>query len=440
MIMNIKLYPPLAIHEIGGRENQEDFIYPALNCASIEDSLYIVCDGMGGHEHGEVASSTFAKALAWFFEGRVSPDVVLTDQTLRDAIDYAYTQLDAVDDGNMKKMGTTLTMLYFHSGGVTAAHIGDSRIYHVRPGAGLLYVSRDHSLVFDLYQSGEITHEEMKTHTGKNVITRAVQPGVDNRVQPDIIHITDVQPGDWFCLCSDGILEQLDDEDLAALLLSNESDEKKRKLLIAATADNSDNHSAYLIHVDAVTYEVDNRISDINEEQTSRFNALNIKPVNAPISNEEDDVEMIPPPYHPREHTQTQNNNNNRKWLLLLLLIALVIGAGIWLISRNDKNNDGVEHSSCVDATNDSIVIHNSGSRIRPIQREHDSSQRKEVKITAPASPKALSPAVKQKSKDSSNSIPPKINPKILKNGIPNVTKKPMDNHKPIDEKTNQDT
>ena len=80
--MIIKLYTPLAIHELGKRDNQEDFIYPAVGDTRHEDCLFIVCDGMGGHEHGEVASSTFAKALARFFEGRVSPDVVLADQTL----------------------------------------------------------------------------------------------------------------------------------------------------------------------------------------------------------------------------------------------------------------------------------------------------------------------------------------------------------------------
>ena len=175
--MIIKLYQPQAIHEMGQRKNQEDFIYPALGDATASDCLYIVCDGMGGHEHGEVASMTFATALARFFEARVSPDIVLTDAMITDAIDSAYAQLDAVDDGNYKKMGTTLTILYFHRGGVTAAHIGDSRIYHIRPGVGLLYVSRDHSLVFDLYQSGEISYGEMKTSPQKNLITRTVQPG-----------------------------------------------------------------------------------------------------------------------------------------------------------------------------------------------------------------------------------------------------------------------
>lgn len=350
--MIIKLYQPHTIHELGKRDNQEDFIYPVQGHVTAKDSLFIVCDGMGGHEHGELASGTFANALARFFEGRISPDVVLVDQTLIDGIEFAYSQLDAVDDGNLKKMGTTLTLLYFHRGGVTAAHIGDSRIFHIRPGKGLLYVSRDHSLVFDLFQSGEITYDEMRTHSSKNVITRAVQPGKENRVQPDIIHITDVQPGDYFYMCSDGMLEQMEDDELVQLLSSKGSDEKKRQQLIEATADNSDNHSAYLIHVESATREAsDAALAVTNEEKTSRCNALNIMQVNARQSQEED-VKMVPPPYQPRENEPERSNksSNLRKWLPLLMITVLVIGAWIW------HNNRQQESFPVVQKVSDTIV------------------------------------------------------------------------------------
>ena len=322
--MNIKLYPPLAIHELGQRGNQEDTIFPARGKATPEDCLFVVCDGMGGHEHGEVASETFATALARFFEGRVSPDVVLTDQTLADAIEAAYLQLDAVDDGNFKKMGTTLTLVYFHRGGVTAAHIGDSRIYHIRPGVGPLYVSRDHSLAYDLYLSGEISFDEIKTFPQKSVLSRVVQPGEDNRVRPDVIHITDVEPGDYFYLCSDGMLEQMDDEELVKLLSTADSDEQKLKQLIAATADNQDNHSAYLIHVKEVKREKNDALIADNEEKTARCNALNIMPAaEAPTdlaAAEERDRELLAP------ETATVKS---KRWLWWLVLLALLAAAAI---------------------------------------------------------------------------------------------------------------
>ena len=332
--MKIKIYPPLAIQEMGNRDNQEDYIYPECGKATINDHLFIVCDGMGGHEKGEVASQTFAEALADYFNANASGDSVLKDSVIAAALDHAYSKLDAADSGSYKKMGTTLTLLYFHRGGVTAAHIGDSRIYHLRPGKKLLYVSRDHSLVFDLYQSGEITYGEMKTSLQKNVITRAVQPGEDNRVKPDIIHITDVKPGDYFFMCSDGMLERMDDDDVLKLFSGSGDDEKKRKKLITDTASNQDNHSAYIIHVQDVIHEPDDAIT-VNEENTARFNVLNMKPLNTNTtiqSEEEDNDSTVMASSTPVESAPTTVRSRKKSsWLWWALLIAAIVAAAAWL-------------------------------------------------------------------------------------------------------------
>ena len=298
--MKITIHQPLYIFEIGQRANQEDSLYPAGEKATSEDRLFVLCDGMGGHEHGEVASQTVCKALGnWSSDNEVQAQL-LTDNQLLAALEYAYNALDTKDNGGIKKMGTTLTLLYIHARGITAAHIGDSRIYHIRPqssspsgrlGGAILYQSRDHSLVFDLFQSGEISHEEMATFPQKNIITRAMQPGEENRMRPDIVHITDVQPGDYFYMCSDGMLEQMTNEELAALLSSDISDEEKRSQLIKATANNKDNHSAWLIHIkDVINEDGDDKL--VNEEPTSRCNAINILPKVA-TTTEEDDVVIV---------------------------------------------------------------------------------------------------------------------------------------------------
>lgn len=269
--MKISLYPPLSIHEIGQRPNQEDSIIQWNN------RLFVLCDGMGGHEKGEVASQTVCQSLVTWFEQNVNPDDLFTDDQLREAIEYAYQQLDKYTDGNPKQMGTTLTLLYIHKQGVTAAHIGDSRIYHIRPEVGVLYQSRDHSLVFDLFQAGEITYEEMATFPQKNMVTRAMTPGEDNRMRPDIIHITDILPDDYFYMCSDGMLEQMDNDQLMDLLSSQLTNEEKRKKLIELTKGNQDNHSAWIIHIkDVIKVEGDEKLA--NEEPTSRCNAINIIP------------------------------------------------------------------------------------------------------------------------------------------------------------------
>lgn len=348
--MKFSLYQPLAIHELGQRANQEDNIYPQLGRATASDRLFLVCDGMGGHERGEVASSIVCQAIPQYFQqAGISPDKGLSDDDLRNAIEYAFLQLDRADNGAMKKMGTTLTLLYMHRCGVTCAHIGDSRIYHIRPisspkigeagrglNEGILFQSRDHSLVYDLYQSGEIAYDEMRTSPQKNIITRAMQPGEDNRVRADIVHITNVQPGDYFYLCTDGMLEEMENDELVDILSSNQTDEAKRKQLIEATKNNHDNHSAYLIHVKEVMQEVGDE-SNLDDEGTSRFNACNIHPQLIPTDDEDVSIveeypekKVVPPPIPQQKPiAKAKLFEKNKKLLSLVLLVLLLIIAFI---------------------------------------------------------------------------------------------------------------
>lgn len=330
--MKYKLHLPQAIYELGQRSNQEDNIFPALGHATSDDRLFIVCDGMGGHEHGEIASQAVVNVLSSYISQHHRPSEPFSDQLLTEALDQAYAELDHLDTSEVRKMGTTLTLLYLHRGGVTAAHIGDSRIYHLRPNEGeILYCSRDHSLVMDLYQAGEITREEMRTSPQKNVITRALSPGSDNRTRADIVHIANVKPGDYFYLCSDGMLEQMDDEELLALIADNTTDSEKRDALIQATANNTDNHSAYLIHVEAVENEPGDD-SLLDDEQTTRFNAMKIyREREARDAKDVSVVVTLPKKRKSSEVVLPQNKEQssilNRKPLLIAIaaiLIALI--------------------------------------------------------------------------------------------------------------------
>ena len=366
--MKFEIFQPLAIHELGQRANQEDNIYPQLGRATVADRLFLVCDGMGGHERGEVASSIVCQAIPQYFQqAGISPDKGLSDDDLRNAIEYAFQQLDRADDGAMKKMGTTLTLLYMHRAGITCAHIGDSRIYHIRPisspkigeagrglnGEGLLFQSRDHSLVYDLYQAGEITFDEMRTSPQKNIITRAMQPGEDNRVRADIVHITNVLPGDYFYLCTDGMLEEMENDELVDVLSSNQTDEAKRQQLIEATKNNHDNHSAYLIHVKEVMQEVGDE-SNLDDEGTSRFNACNIHPQLIPTDDEDVSIveeypekKVVPPPIPQQKPiAKAKLFEKNKKLLSLVLLVLLLIIAFIGYGAFKSEKKAAKEDSS----------------------------------------------------------------------------------------------
>ena len=278
--MIIRIATPQTIHELGKRTNQEDALYPYVGQATVDNRVFIVCDGMGGHEKGEVASNTVCQTVAAYLNQHLAPGQLLEDSLLTAAIDNAYQELDSKDDGSAKKMGTTFTFVGLHRGGATVAFIGDSRVYHIRPNARRVCMqTRDHSLVYDLYQAGEISFDEMATHPRKNIITKAMQPGGDYRLQPDFVHITDVQAGDYFYLCSDGMLEQMTNEQLVDIFADRTTDEEKAQRLIAATADNSDNHTAIFFRVEEVTAEPTDGALFVNDEDTTRWNAVNIKPI-----------------------------------------------------------------------------------------------------------------------------------------------------------------
>lgn len=341
--MKITIYHPLAIHELGKRANQEDRIYPMMNEATEHSRLFVLCDGMGGHEHGEVASASVCKSFSEYLQVFLKRSANITDEVLQDALAYAYEELDKLAiDGDTRQMGTTLTLLCFHKDGCTAMHIGDSRIYHLRPSAHtLLYKSRDHSLAYDLYQAGELSYEEIKTFPQKNVITRAMIAGDRNHPKADFVHITDIQPGDYFYICSDGMLEQMDDEELLQLFSSDKSDDEKRDLLIAATVENRDNHSAYIVHVQDMEGE-NSDANLVNEEPTAKCNAIHIKPdvveVNHTaevevVENPHTDVLAVGTPPPLPEHVievMCQKRKTKRTWFIAFIALIIVLAGGMF--------------------------------------------------------------------------------------------------------------
>lgn len=237
-----------------GNPHQEDCLFPAYGTATEADRLFILCDGMGGHDAGEVASATVCAAMGDYLLAHTSPDEFSQD-VLQAALTAACDALDQHDTGAAKKMGTTMTLLKLHRGGATLAHIGDSRIYHIRPGrtaadTQILFQTRDHSLVNALIDVGELTPEEAKTFSRKNVITRALQPHLERRPKADVYDTTDIKAGDYFYLCSDGMLENMEDAQICYNFSEQAgSDDEKVRRLIQATQENRDNHSAFLVHV-----------------------------------------------------------------------------------------------------------------------------------------------------------------------------------------------
>lgn len=180
---------------------------------SVETGVFVVCDGMGGAAAGEVASRMAVDAI---IERLCTDSGDLSSAALEAAIQAANRRVydRAQVNPELHGMGTTLVALVLREGQAWVAHAGDSRAYQLRRGE-LTRCTQDHSLVEEQVRLGQITQEEADYSPLRNVITRAV--GTAPFLMPEIVRL-DVESGDLFLLCTDGLTGELSDEHIAAIL------------------------------------------------------------------------------------------------------------------------------------------------------------------------------------------------------------------------------
>jgi serine/threonine protein phosphatase PrpC len=247
--MKIELFSPLSIFARGKRDNMEDCIFPGYGLAKDSDTFFIVCDGMGGHNRGETASNLACQGFSEYFSDNPYPGN--PEHYFRDAFDYVEGLFDLYTDQHKETrgMGTTLVMIYFINDTAVVMHCGDSRCYHFR-GNELAWRTRDHKLVEEWVSQGLISAQEAAKHPKSNMITRAIQGFNTLKVEPDINIISDIKPGDYFFLCSDGIYESISDSQLGEILASGSSDTEKIQIIEELCSGNSkDNYSAYMLKI-----------------------------------------------------------------------------------------------------------------------------------------------------------------------------------------------
>lgn len=248
--MIIKIGQPEAFTEQGLKDQQEDRLYPTINQLTDQIKCFVLCDGMGGHEQGEVAADIVSKTLYNNIMSSFPKDGMLTREWFNNCLKGAYNELDKMTYHSERRPGTTLTCVILGANGLLAAHIGDSRIYLVRPGKGIIFRTEDHSLVNQLIRAGELTEEEAVNFPRKNVITRAMQPGLDRPYAADLHLITDIQAGDYIFMCCDGILEQLSDKRLSEIVSQDTpASQKLADIYDTCIGKTRDNFTCYLIPV-----------------------------------------------------------------------------------------------------------------------------------------------------------------------------------------------
>src|SRR5215831_19930647 len=182
----------------------------------LRHGVFVVCDGMGGHAAGEVASKIAVDTVLSYFRDKepLAADATLIDaplgaQMLSDAVNKANENILDYAQGHASAsgMGTTLVAARFDEGKFTIAHVGDSRIYLMRSG-NLLQLTEDHSLVMEQVRRGIMTLEEARKSTAQHIITRAL--GTEDNSPPDLAEFP-AEPGDTLLLTTDGVLRHIED-------------------------------------------------------------------------------------------------------------------------------------------------------------------------------------------------------------------------------------
>lgn len=217
------------------KQNQD-----ACHTQTLEDhdaALLLVCDGMGGHRAGNVASELMVKAFMSEFSSGISAALStgavcgLMKSALRTANSAVYELSRSNPD--CRGMGTTVVAAFIIGGDVTVMNVGDSRAY-VLCGDSIRQITRDHSVVEDMVERGDITREQSRTHPNKNLITRAVGTAPD--VEADFFSVS-VKPGDMVLLCSDGLSNELTDSEILRAAAESLGAEDACRRLVSLTLD-----------------------------------------------------------------------------------------------------------------------------------------------------------------------------------------------------------
>lgn len=224
--------------EIGNvREHNEDSL-------TVLPPLFAVADGMGGHEAGEVASEITINTL-----NDLAPQSADAEALARAVVAANLNVIKAPSQGvGREGMGTTLTAAILEKERLIIAQVGDSRAYLLHNGS-LQQLTRDHSLMADMIEAGQLTEAEARVHPNRSVITRAI--GSDPHMQPDLYELN-VETGDRLLLCSDGICGMIEDHEIASIMRQAPSAQSCADQLVEAAlaAGGFDNATAVVVDVE----------------------------------------------------------------------------------------------------------------------------------------------------------------------------------------------
>lgn len=231
------------------RKLNQDYVY--VNEAPIGNlpNLFIVADGMGGHNAGDFASQCAVETIIREVRGcfEKNPVRILSKATIRIANDQIR---NTSEDESLLGMGTTVVAATCLGHYLQVANVGDSRLYIM--GSEIRQITRDHSLVEEMVRMGGIDRKAARNHPDKNIITRAI--GALDTVEIDFFN-EELSPGDIVLMCSDGLTNMLEDEEIETILKEPVSIEEKAGRLIEAANNNGGKDNIAVVIIDAFARE-----------------------------------------------------------------------------------------------------------------------------------------------------------------------------------------
>lgn len=215
------------------RKNNEDTIYVSDETTKLKN-VFIIADGMGGCNAGEVASATAVQTFLEFFTAHANnldEDKTEILDLLVDSVSYANKMVfeKSKESEDLLDMGTTFIATIIGTNKIYVIYVGDSRVYLYRKQESICQLTTDHSYVMELVKNGTLSLEEAANHPKRNIITRAV--GIQEKVEADAI-IEPIQENDLILLCSDGLSCMLSDEEIESILEEEIDMEQKVEKLI----------------------------------------------------------------------------------------------------------------------------------------------------------------------------------------------------------------
>ena len=223
------------------RQMNQDYIYTSAEPVGNLPNLFVVADGMGGHNAGDFASRYGVSVLVETVKKDKNFNPV---KILRGGIEAANREIleQASENDSMAGMGTTMVAATVVGGYAYVANVGDSRLYVA--GSSLRQITQDHSLVAEMVRLGELKPEEAVNHPDKNIITRAV--GTSEDVKIDFFDVK-LEPGDQILICSDGLTNMVTDRDIYEILRSGPGEDRAQELVDQANANGGKDNIAVIV-------------------------------------------------------------------------------------------------------------------------------------------------------------------------------------------------